>query len=211
MARTDSPRRWYLFDYGNVISTPPTPSDWEVLAEAAGVDRLQDPGSAYWRYRIAYDAGALTSDEYWSLVRGSRAGPPRAAWLDALDASQWSHLNPETLDVLEDLEARGEHLAVLSNMPAAMAAQFADASWTRLFRHLFFSSSLRLVKPSPAIFERVLAELRTAPWQVTFVDDSPANVAAARAVGLHGLLFDPSEDLWRLLAEGLAVSPASQD
>ncbi|MHA7281829.1 HAD family hydrolase [Arthrobacter sp. TMS2-4] len=208
MARTDSPRRWYLFDYGNVISTAPAPWDWDVLAEATGVDRLQDPGSAYWRYRVAYDAGALTSDEYWSLVRGSRAGPGRAAWLDALDAHQWSHLNLETLDVLEDLEARGEHLAVLSNMPAAMAAQVADAPWTRLVRRTFFSSSLRLVKPSQAIFERVLAELGAAPWQVTFVDDSPANVAAAGSLGFHALLFDPSSDLSRLLAEGVAVSPA---
>ncbi|MBG6223553.1 putative hydrolase of the HAD superfamily [Arthrobacter sp. CAN_A2] len=211
MTRTDSPRRWYLFDYGNVISTAPTPQDWDLLAEATGVDRLQDPGSTYWRHRFAYDAGSLTSDGYWSLVCGDRVGPLRAGWLDILDANQWSHLNLETLDVLEDLDARGERLAVLSNMPAAMAAQFAGAPWTKLFRHTFFSSALQLVKPAPSIFERVLAELAADPGLVTFVDDSPANVATAKDLGIHGLLFDPSSDLSRLLAEGRAVSGALQE
>ncbi|WP_247826459.1 HAD family hydrolase [Arthrobacter antioxidans] len=211
MARTDSPHRWYLFDYGNVISTAPTPQDWDLLAEAVGVDRLQEPASAYWRHRGAYDAGSLTSDEYWSLVRGRRIEPARSAWLDVLDANQWSHLNLETLDVLEDLDARGERLALLSNMPAAMAVQFAGAPWTRLFRHSFFSSSLRLVKPAPAIFDRVLAELQAAPGQVTFVDDAPANIAAAKGMGIHGLLFEPSSDLSRLLAEGRPVSPAFRE
>lgn len=211
MAHTDSSPQWYLFDYGNVISTAPTPEDWDRLAEATGVDRLQDRGSSYWRHRVAYDAGSLTSDEYWSLVQGRRAGPARSAWLDVLDAHQWSHLNVEVLDVLEDLEARGERLAVLSNMPAAMVVQFAGAPWTRLVRHSFFSSSLRLVKPAPAIFEHVLAGLRAAPGQVTFVDDSPENVAAARSLGIRGLLFDPSSDLSRVLAQSLAVSPASRD
>ena len=211
MARTDSPQRWYLFDYGNVISTPPTPPDWDLLAEATGVDHLQDQGSAYWRHRFAYDAGSLTSDEYWSLVCGSRVGPLRADWLDILDANQWSHLNLETLDVLEDLDARGERLAVLSNMPAAMAAQFAGASWTRLFRHSFFSSSLRLVKPDRAIFERVLAELQAGPEQVTFVDDSPANIATAKELGIHAVLFDPSSDLSRLLTESRTVSGAVRE
>ncbi|MHA7238385.1 HAD family hydrolase [Arthrobacter sp. TMS1-12-1] len=206
MARTDSPRRWYLFDYGNVISTPPTPEDWDLLAEAVGVDGLRAPGSGYWRHRFAYDAGALTPDEYWSLVGGRRVGPVRAAWYDVLDANQWSHLNLETLDVLEDLEARGERLALLSNMPAPMVAHFAGAPWTRLFEHSFFSSSLRLVKPSPAIFDRVLADLRADPGLVTFIDDSPANIAAAMDRGIHGLLFDASSDLTRLLAEERRVS-----
>jgi len=211
MARIDSPRRWYLFDYGNVISTAPTAEDWDLLAEATGVDRLQDQGSGYWRHRVAYDAGVLTSDEYWSLVGGRRVGPVRAAWLDVLDANQWSHLNLETLDVLEDLESRGEQLALLSNMPAPMVANFDGLAWTRLFRHRFFSASLRLVKPAPEIFDRVLADLRADPGCVTFIDDSPANIAAAMDLGIHGLLFDASSDLSRLLAEERRVSAVGRE
>lgn len=205
MARNDSSRRWYLFDYGNVVSTAPTPEDWEQLAEATGVADLQASTSTYWQHRHAYDAGVLTSDEYWSLVCGQRVGAVRSGWLDILDDNQWSHPNLETLDVLEDLDARGERLALLSNMPAAMVSQFVDAPWTSLFQRLFFSSSLRLVKPSPAIFHHVLTELAVEPGLVTFVDDSPANVAAALSLGIDARLFEPSSDLSRLLSTPAAA------
>ncbi|MHA7180994.1 HAD family hydrolase [Arthrobacter sp. MDB2-24] len=211
MARNDSSRRWFLFDYGNVISTAPTPSDWEALTEATGVPDLAAPTSGYWQHRHAFDAGALTSDEYWSLVRAEPTGPVRAAWLDILDGNQWSHLNLETLDVLEDLDARGERLALLSNMPAPMVSQFASAPWVPLFRHRFFSSSLRLVKPSTAIFDHVLTELAVEPGLVTFLDDSPVNIAAARSLGIDARLFDPASDLSRLLASPAASGTGLHD
>lgn len=200
MTRDDSLRRWYLFDYGKVISAAPTEQDWEVLAEATGAQGLADPASTYWQHRHAYDAGTLTPDEYWSLVCRGRVSQVRAAWLDILDAHQWSHPNLDTLDTLEDLDARGERLALLSNMPAAMVLHHAGAPWTRFFRHRFFSSSLGLVKPSPAVFDHVLTELAVEPHLITFIDDAPANIAAARSLGFDARLFDPAADLSRELA-----------
>lgn len=205
MVPISSSPRWYLIDYGNVVSTAPTAQDWELLAEATGVQNLQHPASTYWRHRFAYDAGTLPPEEYWSLVCGERVEHVRAAWLDVLDGNQWSHPNLETLDVLEDLEARGGHLALLSNMPAPMVAQLSHAPWTKLFSRLFFSSSLGLVKPSSAIFEHVLAELGVDPAAVTFVDDAPANIAAARALGIDARLFDTSSDLSRVLLQPAGV------
>jgi putative hydrolase of the HAD superfamily len=208
MARTDSSRRWYLFDYGNVISTAPTPQDWELLTEATGVPDLQEPTSTYWQHRYGYDAAALTPEEYWSLVCGRCISASAAAWLDMLDRNQWSHPNLETLDVLEDLDARGERLALLSNMPTAMVSQIVEAPWTSLFQHLFFSSSLGLVKPSDDIFRHVLAELAVAPDMVTFIDDAPVNIAAALDLGFDARLFDPSSDLSRMLSTSPAAVPA---
>ena len=201
MARDDSSRRWYLFDYGNVISTAPLPEDWDLLSEATGVPGLGKQTSSYWRHRLAYDAGELSSTAYWSRVCGEDVGEPRAAWLDTLDGNQWSHPNLDTLDLLEDLDARGERLALLSNMPAAMVAQLGGAPWSRFFSHHFFSSSLGLVKPADEIFEHVLGELGVAPGLVTFVDDAPGNFETARALGIDARLFDPATDLARALRD----------
>jgi putative hydrolase of the HAD superfamily len=199
MTRTENSGRLYLFDYGNVISTAPTPEDWQLMSEATGLASPQDPTSAYWQHRFAYDAGALSSEEYWSLVCGETVVSARSAWLDVLDGNQWSHPNLDTLDVLEDLDAHGERLALLSNMPAAMVSQLASASWTKFFPHRFFSSSVKLVKPSAAIFELVLAELDVQAADVTFIDDSPANIATALGLGMDARLFDPAADLSREL------------
>jgi putative hydrolase of the HAD superfamily len=67
----------------------------------------------------------------------------------------------------------------------------------------FYSCRLRATKPDPVAYTEVLAELGADPAEVTFVDDRPANVAGAAAVGLRAVLFtDPTT-----LAADLGVGP----
>lgn len=188
--------QWYVFDYGMVISEAPGEEDWQALREACGLD-VQDAQSPYWAHRTEFDAGRLSSEEYWSRVLGREAGLGLAGSLDALDANAWSHYNLDTLDVVEGLSARGEQLALLSNMPSAMADEFSGAAWSRYFRHLFFSSRLGLIKPDPRVFDHVLAALGVPAEQVTFVDDKQENVDAAAALGMRAILHTPGIDLQR--------------
>jgi putative hydrolase of the HAD superfamily len=45
------------------------------------------------------------------------------------------------------------------------------------------------MKPQPAAYRAVLDMLRVPATTCVFVDDQPANVAAAQALGMHGLVF----------------------
>jgi HAD superfamily hydrolase (TIGR01509 family) len=50
-----------------------------------------------------------------------------------------------------------------------------------------------LVKPDPAIFDLFLSRAGLAAADCVFIDDSEANVAGARDVGMHALHFrDPA-------------------
>ncbi len=97
--------------------------------------------------------------------------------------------------MLDRLHQRGAGLALLSNMPVGLARRLDAADWLTPFSPRFFSGPLGLVKPDPRIFRHVLAELRAEPEQVVFVDDSPANVAAAQNLGLRTVLHTPETDL----------------
>lgn len=186
---------WYLFDYGMVISTAPEPEDWEALQEAAGLP-LESRDSSYWLHRHGFDSGALTPQDYWTRVLGREITDGLTARLQALDACQWSHLNTATLDVLEDLHLRGARLALLSNMPAGMAAQYSrSAPWSGYFDQLFFSGHLGLAKPDPQIFRDVVQQLGTTAAHVTFVDDVQENLDAAAALGMRTVLHVPGIDL----------------
>ncbi|EMY34680.1 haloacid dehalogenase [Arthrobacter crystallopoietes BAB-32] len=189
---------WYLFDYGMVISTAPEDADWLAMEEAAGID-LRHPSSSYWLHRRDYDEGRLNSVDYWSLVLGSRVSTGRAAELDSLDAIQWSHLNLDTLDVLELLVSRAAGLAVLSNMPAAMADEFDGAAWTKYFDHRFYSSRIGMTKPDPGVFQHVLSALEAEPSSIVFIDDKAENIAAAAALGFSTIHHVPGTDLMREL------------
>jgi len=48
-------------------------------------------------------------------------------------------------------------------------------------------------KPDPEAFRRCLTRLGVKPAATLFVDDSPANVAGARAAGLHGYDYTDPE------------------
>jgi putative hydrolase of the HAD superfamily len=75
-----------------------------------------------------------------------------------------------------------------------------------LFDVVIDSSEVGVRKPDPRIYRLVLHELGgVAPERAVFLDDYPGNVAAARRLGMHGIVVepDPSEalaELDRLLA-----------
>lgn len=190
---------WFLFDYGMVISEAPHDADWSRLERAAGLD-LEHPGSPYWLPRLDFDAGILDAAAYWSTVLGGPVSAELVDRLEQLDAAQWSHLNTTTVSALASLHAGNQRLALLSNMPAGMAATYrSEASWVQYFTKLFFSGSLGMAKPERRIFEHVLRELGARPEEVLFVDDNPANIEAARNLGLQTLHYQPRMDLLSIL------------
>ena len=70
-----------------------------------------------------------------------------------------------------------------------------------LFDAVIDSSEVGVRKPDPAIFSLALRELGgIAPEHAVFLDDFPGNVAAARRLGMHGVLVedDPSSALAEL-------------
>lgn len=192
--RPEADPAWYLFDYGMVISTAPDPSDWAALGRAVGAD-VEAPTSEYWTNRLSFDAGELDPAGYWSRVAGRPVDEDLVEECERLDGVLWSHLDPATLRVLDRLRADGARLALLSNMPAGMSWRYAGEAWTAYFAHTFFSGRLGLVKPDPRVFRLVLAEIGAEPEQVVFVDDSPANVAAAQDLGLRAVRHTPKTDL----------------
>jgi 2-haloacid dehalogenase len=71
------------------------------------------------------------------------------------------------------------------------------------------SAEERRIKPEPEIYAILEARAGLAPQALFFTDDSPANVAAARARGWRAHLFEGPEGLIRALAaEGLPTPVA---
>ncbi|MFC4120012.1 HAD family hydrolase [Nonomuraea zeae] len=67
------------------------------------------------------------------------------------------------------------------------------------FDHLLFSHRLGHRKPAPAAFEAASQRLGAAPGDILFIDDSPANVDAARAAGWTAVRFRGAETLSQVL------------
>lgn len=180
--------RWLLCDYGGVLSLPQSGDDLARLAELTGLggDELRH---RYWERRAAYDRADLTVAEYWAGVVGHPVNGTRLAALVDADRRSWLHLNDASIAAAGRVAARGVRLALLSNAPVEIASGIRALPELAAFQPCCFSCDLRLIKPEPEIYQRVLAEMGAAPGEVTFVDDRADNVAAAAALGLTGLQF----------------------
>ena len=199
---------WVLFDYGAVLCTDQPAADRRALVEAAGLDPGDGPAvdrfwAGYWRDRPAYDRAELDPEAYWARVLDRTPTPAELAALDAADVASWCHPQPACLAVAAAVAEDGVGLALLSNAPTSLADAVDELSWMQVVPRRFYSCRLRATKPEPAAYGGVLAELGAGPAEVTFVDDRPANVAGAAAVGMRALLFtDPTT-----LAADLGVEP----
>lgn len=188
--------RWLVCDYGEVLSLPQPDEDRAALEGAAQwPDSGESFWNSYWAHRRPYDRGDVSASEYWSSVLDRPITRETLHRLIEVDVAGWLHPNVRSIEAVTQLRDRGLQLALFSNAPVEVAAGVEAAAWMGSFPCKFFSCNLRAVKPEPAAYQAVLEGLRAQPDQVLFVDDRPANVAGAEAVGIRAVLFESPDQL----------------
>jgi putative hydrolase of the HAD superfamily len=200
--------RAVIFDFGRVLSMQPDVDAHTALVATAGVpDEVFE--EHYWAHRHAYDAGALNGQTYWQNVAkgaGFELSPERLAAFHYHDALMWANLNSPMLEWAFALQKAGIKTAILSNMgDINLAYMRENFGWLSGFTYLTWSCELLTAKPDPAIYRHTLENLGVAAHETIFIDDIPANIAAARALDIDGIQFTTIEQLRRdLEARGLA-------
>lgn len=110
-----------------------------------------------------------------------------------------------TVEVLAELRAAGVPVYALTNWSAETFGiareRFEFLEW---FDGVLVSGEERMIKPDPAIFRLLLDRFGLDPGATFYIDDSPANVAAADRLGLDAVRFTSPAQLRRdLEARGL--------
>ncbi len=117
---------------------------------------------------------------------------------------------PGTAQVVDELADRGVRLLALTNW----SAETFHHGRARLpvldrFEAVVVSGEIRIAKPDPRIFEHVVTRFGLEPARTVFIDDSPANVAAAADTGMVALRFTDAATLRaELVARGLLAPRA---
>ncbi len=119
------------------------------------------------------------------------------------DSLGWTRINEKVVAWSRELRAAGYLTAILSNMPfdkLAYMRKNPTFDFIDEFPVTVFSCNHRVVKPEPAIYLLCLDLLKKKPGECVFLDDSPVNVAGARAAGIPSLLFRTAEEAVSVLA-----------
>ncbi|NZA28178.1 HAD-IA family hydrolase [Luteimonas sp. SJ-92] len=156
-----------------------------------------------------YDGGLIDTATYLDRL-GAGLGAPvdEALWIASRVAG--SSVDPAVVALAQAVAAQAR-VGILTNN-GALLAEACRTLLAPLFPVLegavLCSGALCMRKPDAAIFRRALAHFDTAPGQALFLDDKPANVAGARAVGLHAECVADAASLGAALRRhGFALQP----
>lgn len=158
-------------------------------------------GHADWK---SFDRGGVTEPELIGRLQ-ARLGLPRAEVIAFLDGTRHSLVEkPDTVKLIRELQQKRVPLYCLSNMPAEMYVHLQrQHNFWDAFSGIVISGEVKMMKPEPEVFLHLIETFKLRAEESVFIDDVVANVEAARAVGLHALLFKDAaqcrEELERLL------------
>ncbi|ACQ80302.1 HAD-superfamily hydrolase, subfamily IA, variant 3 [Beutenbergia cavernae DSM 12333] len=196
-----------VFDLGNVVvHWDPVPA-FADLGSPAEIEEFFAEVD-FTALNHARDAGAPWAE---AAADVTARFPHRAGWVEAYVDNfprTLTGLVPGTSDVVREVKATGIRVLGLTNW-SAETFHHAPAAAPVLaeLEGILVSGEVGVAKPDPAIFDELVRRFGLVPERTAFTDDSPANVAAARASGLHGLLFTDAATLRRdLRAVGVPVA-----
>ena len=103
---------------------------------------------------------------------------------------------PGSIELVEALAARGVPLYAITNFGAEFWGKFRPTMPVfDHFRDIVVSGIEKVTKPDPRIYDLAAGRFGHAPGTMLFIDDSAANVDAARALGWQAHRFVTAERL----------------
>lgn len=192
---------WFVFDLGNVLIRLAFDRVIETICASCSADReelisLLGGAGGY----LDLEKGLVSFDRFHAVIceRVGYQGDVaqlRATWSDFFDGPV------EGIErLLERVRAR-YGVAFLSNSNLVHEEVIAE-EYGLLFRDhepIVYSHRVGLAKPDHEIYRRLLEQIQADPGDVIYTDDLPANVAAAKQVGMRAYVFEGAAKLERQL------------
>lgn len=190
-----------IFDFGNVLV------QWH--PEVVYGEFFGDEAKAWWflrhvadmDFRQRIDAGESMED----CIREKQAQYPEYEQAVELYRSKWREMLtdevPGMREVISELRARNYEIFGLTNWSMETFPEArAHFGILQMIDRYVVSGAEGLVKPDPRLFQVLLDRYGLKAEECTFVDDNPDNVAAAKGMGMQGILFINAETLRKELA-----------
>ena len=176
-----------LCDLDGVLRRWPDTAD---LERAHGVPPGTLAAAAFAPHRLTPAITGRCTDEDWraAVTEDLRAHTATAADLVAAWSAGAGAVDEDVAAVLALARAHGP-VVVVTNATTRLESDVDELGLGRYVDAIVGSARLGVAKPDPGIYLAAAAEAGVPPERCLFVDDSAANVAAARALGMTGHHF----------------------
>ena len=191
-----------VFDIGNVLAD----YRWYGFLQDKGfspemIDRIARCSTLHPAWN-EFDRGVLSSEE---VVEGFiRLDPEIADELHRAfdDLSDLLRMFPYSVPWIEKLKTAGYSVYYLSNFSRRALRDCPEAlGFLPYMNGGIFSFDVKLLKPEPAIYRKLLETYDLRPEETVFLDDRQENIDGAKRVGIHGICFASYEQAVQALRQ----------
>ena len=106
------------------------------------------------------------------------------------------HAIDESVGALKALKAAGYPVYGLTNFSAETLPPTRERfDFFSLFDGIVVCGEEKVIKPDPEIYRRLIERFDLTPERTAFIDDSPRNVVAAQAFGIHAHRFETGPEM----------------
>lgn len=191
-----------IFDLGGVLIDLDAAKCKEAFKNLLGYGRIDELLDLCHQKGIYSDLeeGKLSEDEFRTLILSESRKDAVPENVDISMGELLRGIEPYKVEMLKRLAVKYELYMLSNNNGISMKKSekiFHDAGipMDSIFRKRFLSYQMKLLKPSPFIYRTALADIGRKASEVLFVDDSAANVEAAKSVGMNALHYVQGTDL----------------
>ena len=191
--------RAVFFDMGGVVLRTEYQAPREHLAERLNttyeeLNRIVFESESSLRASI----GELTTEAHWEAVARRLHQPLSQVKLLREEFFAGDIIDTGLVGFIRSLRPRYK-TGIISNAWPDMREYVAARRIDDAFDVLVISSEVGIMKPEPKIYRIALDKVGVEAREAVYIDDTPPNVEAARALGMRGIVFkDPARALSEL-------------
>ena len=155
-----------------------------------------------YEYFLELMRGNLSEEEYLEELL------KRTNWnisIEQLKTAIRQNLNqpvPGTMEIVKELKAKGNYQLILLSDHTREWMEYIEENNKdlKMFDKKIFSYDIGAVKSDKQTFKTVLEKVAIVADETLFIDDYEKNVKNAKAVGIHGIVFENAEQLSKTLS-----------
>lgn len=197
-----------VFDMGGVLIDLDPKGCIRAFQDRMGFEKIKEIIDPFHQKGIygELEGGQLSADEFRAAVLADSRPGCVPEDVDYCMSAMLAGMEPYKAGLLRDLSQRYP-LYLLSNNNEIALVTFHQIlrdlglDPDTVFREEFCSFRMKMLKPGLDIYREAIRRIGLPPEEILFVDDSPANVEAARSLGIQTIL-SPQGDNLRKVFEG---------
>ena len=146
--------------------------------------------------------GKLTEEEYLNHVLKNKKWNVSVEQLKIAIRQNLNQPIPGTMEIVKQLKAKEKYQLILLSDHAREWMEYIEEKNKdlKIFDKKIFSYDIGAVKSDKQTFKTVLEKVAIVADETLFIDDYEKNVKNAKAVGIHGIVFENAEQLSKTLS-----------